>query len=151
MNSTSDYVAIIAMVVFLISIYISYLNNKQAISAQHSKLVLGLQLDAFREIVERIGKIRFYCAENRPSTGDYYKRLQDLYEKLYLCYQRQRIFLLPKIANNVAKYQITVFEYIKSKQSDDDSNEKYYNSLVKLENLIIEDMYVFLNKFELQK
>jgi hypothetical protein len=57
--TSSDIIAIVAIVmsalVSIVSASISYLNNKQNISAKRSEIALEKRMEAFRDVVEKLG------------------------------------------------------------------------------------------------
>jgi hypothetical protein len=145
MDLTDNLVAIAALfscIISLVSILFTYRSNKENNYAKLSEKTFEKRLDAFRELDEYVGKVLFYCSENNILDKNFFEQLEILYENLYICHQKQRVFLPPEIDNSVDCYLSIIYEY-KKRRNDSKNIESYtvfYKSLKKQRFLFITEI-----------
>jgi hypothetical protein len=93
MNS-SDIIAIVAIVisaiVSVVSSVITYKNNKVNIEARRSEMAFEKQLEAFRELAERMGHIRLTNlsilanTKNQNASETYFDSMQLAFDQFFL-------------------------------------------------------------------
>ena len=118
MNS-SDIIAIVAIVVSaivsIVSTTISYLNNKENITARRKESVFEKKREAFKLVVERMSRIDNFLSHDqfiftaKSNSNDaenraFYEKLTSLFLDSKVEFDRQRIYFPPEIAQAFQEY-----------------------------------------------
>jgi hypothetical protein len=150
--STSDLISIIAVIttalVSIVSIVVSYFNNRMSIRAKRSEMALEKQLDAFREIAEKMGKIRVVFANTPPpvdgileSSDKFFSTFYDAAMDFYSTYQKFRVYLPSDIDLSLREYGKKVIGYAAS------NNYDRHKGVVEYLNLIEPEIIKKMNKY----
>jgi len=116
----SDIVAIVAIIVSaivsVVSAIITYKNNKANIGARRSEIAFEKRLDAFREYVENIGKLRFFISnntnlDNEVEHQNFFNELHEKYDELSICYQKLRVYFPGHIDDAILEHKRMIAEY----------------------------------------
>ena len=149
--TSSDIIAITAIIlsaiVSIVSAYISYKNNKSNILAKRSEMAFERQLDAFQEVVEKIGMVRLINSQNlylkdEQKIKNYFSELKNAKDEFYKSYQRQRVYLPPDIAEKTRLYGSGIFSFLSNGNYGE--IDKYYSDLVMKEREIIFMIQTFM-------
>src|SRR5687767_5771777 len=96
--SNSDIIALVAVIlsaaISITTSLVSYFTNKSNIQAKRSEIAFERPLEAFREIAEQIGKIKFKLASIK-SESDFDKEKEELKQmeiSFYQLYRRNLVF-----------------------------------------------------------
>src|SRR5512140_86139 len=105
--NNSETLAIIAIVVSaivsIVSTVIAYLHNKANIQAKRSEIAFAKQIEAFREISEKMGRIRQIMGEKMPKVSNkaainaFFDEMEKVFKEYYLVQQEQRVFFPPEL------------------------------------------------------
>ena len=151
--------AIVTLIVSWITIDAGIKNNKAKISGKRTEMAYEKQIEAFREIIELVGKTRYHSS-NKDLSKQHIDQLKQLYKELFDCYQRQRAFLPGPIDATLGKYLSVIFQYtnkespgflakLGSRRQISDENDleiynNFYSSLKGLERTLVEEIHKFL-------
>ena len=148
---TSDLLAIVAIVVSAIvsiaSVFISYLNNKINIRAKRSELAFEKQIEAFREIAEKMGGIRRAMVDTPKPVNEqlndlFFSTLLQASMDYYSTWQRCRIYLPPELAVSLREYGKKIISY--SACRDYSSHDEFLDEINSLEPEIIKAMNKYM-------
>ena len=123
--TSPDIIAIVAIVVSaivsIISVVTTFRVNKANIEAKRSEIAFEKRLDAFREIVEKIGEVRYFLHYSKANlkTDDEMKNFiheaEEKYRELYRSYQRLRVYFPPAIQDHILDYGNIFSEYFQTR------------------------------------
>jgi hypothetical protein len=139
--STSDLISILAVtttaIVSIISIVVSYLNNRISIKAKRSEMAFEKQIDAFREIAEKMGKIRMVIVNtprpmenNLKSVDTFFSALFDVSMDFYSTYQKYRVYLPSDVDVALREYGKKIIGYAASRDYNRHGGEIEYLNLI---------------------
>ena len=123
--TSSDIIAIVAIVisaiVSIVSVFISYQNTKATINAKRSEIALDRRLNAFSELIEKIGALRLSLVRFAalPSDVKFEKEefdglkaiMVEGFESLHIVFERNRVFLPKHISRAVDKFVETISRF----------------------------------------
>lgn len=157
---TSATIAIaVALINSITSVINNRNNNREQVLLNRFEKTFDKQVEAYREIVEWIGKIRYHCSK-KEITKEHIDQLRNLHKELFDCFQRQRVFLPDNIEKNLASYLSLIFRFTTQMSNgairdisssrravnnkDIDDYNKYYKNLRELEGSIVLEMHKLL-------
>ena len=150
--NTSDIIAIVAIVVSaIVSIsagIISYKANKATIEARRSEMAFEKQIEAFREIAEKMSGIRKVFidtpmpSEKAGSVKVFYTAVRSAILEFVFTYQKYRVYLpseLDLVLREFGKKAISYFS-----KEDYDLHEEFVSEFNEIEQEIIKIMNKYM-------
>jgi hypothetical protein len=146
--NNSDIIALAAIIMSAIisvtSTVAAYFINKSNIQAKRSEIALEKRLEAFREVIEKIGKIRSLLVKSNEANIDSLKSdFQTALEDFYIAYRKNLVFLPPSISDKVAKYGSEIYKVIHYRYTYKNI-ESFFQEYKEFEKQFIADMQKFI-------
>jgi hypothetical protein len=147
----------------IITGYFAVKINKENQKAKRLDMAYDKQMEAFRRIIELVGKIRYYCAKKDISKS-FFDELKKLHKELFDYHQQQRAFLPDSYDSLLLECSSLIFQYaykepdgllsrIATRRTEADSKnmedfERFYGNLKELQKKLVDEahQYMELNK-----
>jgi len=164
MKDTIAFLALcLSPIMPIITGYFAVKINKSNQKAKRYDMMYEKQTEAFRKIIELVGKIRYHCAK-KDKSKQFVEELKKLHKELFDCHQQQRAFLPDSFDKLLSEFSSLIFQYtykepdglllrITTRRSETDSKiledvEIFYNTLKDLQKKLVDEAhsYMELNK-----
>lgn len=149
--TSSDIIAVIAVVVsalvLIVSVYIGYQTNKVNIEAKRSDLVFERRLEIFRELVEKIGLIKYYVINNLDFKGEkppksFFVGLNERRDDLFVSVQKIKVFIPGEMENHINNYDRRLRMFIKKEGYD--NIERSFTDVYKFEKTLVNEIQKYI-------
>jgi hypothetical protein len=145
--NTSDIIAILAIsvsaLVTIIVAITSYRSNKLNIQARRSEMAFEKQIEAFREIADKLGGIRktiigFPVPDNERSEQAFFSRVEKATLEYHFTYQKYRVYLPSDLDVALREFTKKAISYYSN--ADYNKHTEFLDDFNKLEPKIIKVM-----------
>ena len=141
--NTSDIIAILAIsvsaLVTIIVAITSYRSNKLNIQARRSEMAFEKQIEAFREIADKLGGIRrTIVTDDRKSESDFFSHVEKATLEYHFTYQRYRMYLPSDLDAALREFTQKAISYYSN--ADYNRDTEFFEDFNKLEPKIIKIM-----------
>lgn len=149
--NTSDIIAIVAIsvsaIVSIIVAITSYQSNKLNIQARRSEMAFEKQIEAFREIADKMGGIRkafvgFPIPDDETSERTFFSRLEKVTLDYHFTYQKYRVYLPSELDTALREFEKKAISYYSN--ADYKKHSEFLDEFNKLEPDIIKIMNKYM-------